>query len=152
MDEDRNQQRFRVIVLGQDADTIVNRTYTFAGERIPASRVDSAIRARVARGFTPIPLSAQARLRQTAPPYYMPYVSMGVYHGIRIGLDNTIWIGLRATSEGNPWLVLDSAGVPIGRVLLPRNVLLMEASRERIWASEENADGLRSIIRFVVAG
>jgi hypothetical protein len=77
---------------------------------------------------------------------------MGVYHGIRIGLDNTIWIGLRATSEGNPWLVLDSAGVPIGRVLLPRNVLLMEASRERIWASEENADGLRSIIRFVVAG
>jgi len=70
--------------------------------------------------------------------------------GIKFGMDGTIWIGLRATAEGNPWLVLDAAGVPIGHVLLPANVVLLQASRQRIWGSEQDSDGLRSVVSYSV--
>ncbi len=142
---ERRQQQFRVVVVGQRGDTVFNRTYAFAGERIPQSEVDAHMAARSRNNA--IPPSEVIELKKLTPPYYQPWATIGA---IKLGLDGTIWIGLRVTAEGNPWLVLDAAGAPIARVMLSANVVLLEASRQRIWGSEQDVDGLRSIVRYAV--
>jgi len=63
---ERNQQRFRVVVVGQRGDTVFNRTYGFAGERIPQSAVDAQMVARARNNA--IPASEVIELKKLTPP------------------------------------------------------------------------------------
>jgi hypothetical protein len=156
---DRAEARYRVVVLGQRGDTVFNRAFGFERVVIPQSEIERVLASR-ARGVQGLsgrimgpPPSVIAELRARIPRYYVPWFSMGVWQGIRIGRDGTVWIGLRGTGDGHPWIVLSAAGDPIGRVTLPQGVWLQEAEQGRIWASQENSDGLRSVVRYrITAG
>jgi hypothetical protein len=156
---DRAEARYRVVVLGQRGDTVFNRAFGFERVVIPQSEIERVLASR-ARGVQGLsgrimgpPPSVIAELRARIPRYYVPWFSMGVWQGIPIGRDGTVWIGLRGTGDGHPWIVLSAAGDPIGRVTLPQGVWLQEAEQGRIWASQENSDGLRSVVRYrITAG
>ena len=71
---------------------------------------------------------------------------------ITLGLDRTVWIGLRPTVEGRSYLVLNAAGDPVGTVVVPRSTRVRQARADRIWVTETDNDGLSSVVRYRVAG
>lgn len=81
----------------------------------------------------------------------MPAVYPGT-ESLLIGLDNTIWVGLRRTDAGQRFLVLNSKGDPVAAVDLPPRTRLMQASATRLYAVETDPDGLQSVIRYAVSG
>jgi len=57
------------------------------------------------------------------------------------------WLTHRALS-----LVLDEAGEPLGTVLLPANVAIVQSSRSHVWAVERDEYGLASVVRYRMSG
>jgi hypothetical protein len=81
----------------------------------------------------------------TAPASYPPLSR------IVLGRDQTTWLEVYSTEGDRQWLVLDARGEPVGRVAVPRGVRIQAASRESIWATDTDEDGLQHIMRFAIA-
>ena len=71
---------------------------------------------------------------------------------ITLGLDRTVWIGLRPTDEGRSYLVLNASGDPVGTVVVPQSTRVRQARADRIWVTETDNDGLSSVVRYRVVG
>jgi len=65
-----------------------------------------------------------------------------------VGNDHRVWIGLRPTSRGRPWLVLGDAGAPDGIVTLPANSTVRAADGEHLWAIEQDELDVESVVRY----
>jgi hypothetical protein len=69
-----------------------------------------------------------------------------------IGRDGSTWIRLRSEIEGESnYLVLDSLGVPVGRVALPEEMRIASADLANIWAITTDTLGVQGIVKFAVA-
>lgn len=143
---------FTVTVLGSRGDTIAGRTFPFSGVPIPRRAVDSALAAMIPRsgraseGPPDLPQRFQALARERMPALYTPVET------ILLGLDNTIWIGLRPTAEGREMLILNGRAQLIGTLMLPTTTRVRQATASQIWVTETDADGLSSVVRYRAHG
>lgn len=79
------------------------------------------------------------------PPVHAPVASLIV------GIDATVWIALRPTTSGQVALVFDGRGEPFMSVLVPLRSRIVQASADRVWMVETDADDLPSIVRYRVS-
>ena len=146
------RSHFTVRVFRANGDTVFSRRYEFQGVPIPSQAKDSALAAmlprggRVSEGPQDLPQRFQAIARDRMSNWYIPAET------ITLGLDQTIWIGMRATDAGRTLLVLNGRGDPIGSVLLPRTSRIRQASATHIWVTDTDSDGLTSVVRYRVEG
>ena len=141
---------YTVRVYTANGEALLSRSYPFTGVEIPSGTIDSAINAsmRRAQGNRPPDVTAELErgLRRLAPPVYSPI------SGMSFGRDGTIWITLRRTSDGIPTVVLNSRGDPIATVVAAPRIRFSEMSLSSIVATDTDADGLASVVRYRVSG
>ncbi|MEP6833725.1 MAG: hypothetical protein ABJB74_10030 [Gemmatimonas sp.] len=139
---------FTVSLFRSNGDVAFVRTFPFRGVPIPKAARDSEIAdyANGGEGGKAVSDRFQEQARQK-----MPLAYAGV-DDVLAGLDNTVWISLRATAEGRPVLVLNAKGDPIATVLVPKNSRLRQASATHVWMTEKDSDGLVSVVRYKVSG
>lgn len=144
---------FTVSAFRTTGDTLFVRTYPYVGVPIPQSAKDSALAAMLPRPGQPTEGPADLpQRRQAAARDRMPATYPGVEYLV-VGLDATVWVALRATSEGTPVLALDGdTGIPLARILLPRGERLRQAMRTRAWVTRTDEDGIASVVRYRIDG
>ncbi|HEX6316297.1 MAG TPA: hypothetical protein VFZ73_15615 [Gemmatimonadaceae bacterium] len=146
------RSHFTVTVFRATGDTVFSRRYEFRGVPISRSAKDSALAAmlprggRVSEGPQDLPQRFQAIARDRMSNWYIPVETL------TLGLDQTIWIGMRLTDAGRPYLILNGRGDPIGSVVLPRSSRVRQASATHIWVTETDDDGLTSVVRYRIEG
>ncbi|HEX9565069.1 MAG TPA: hypothetical protein VF981_13895 [Gemmatimonadaceae bacterium] len=149
---DRSDGTFTVTLFQTDGDTVFTRSYPFRGATIPRRVADSVVATLgPAPGHavnTPVDLArqVQAEARRRMSSWYIPVET------ILLGLDRTIWIGLRVTDEGRGYLILNDRGDPIGSLMVPASTRVRQASATRIWVTATDEDGLSSVVRYRVSG
>jgi hypothetical protein len=131
---------FRVVTINESGDTVFNRQYEAQLIAIPRGVRDSAL----ARRTRTVGITRTLNPDGIVPRSYAPF------EGIAVGSDGTVWVQLRATGEGVPWLVLDAAGTPVGEVMAPAAFRPMVVSRGMVWASVTDDVGLQSLVRYRV--
>jgi hypothetical protein len=142
------RSHFTVTVFRANGDTIFSRRYEFRGVPIPNHARDSALAAmlprggRVSEGPQDLPQRFQAIARERMSSWYIPVET------ITLGIDQTVWVGMRPSDAGREYLVLNGRGDPIGSLLLPRSSRLRQANATHIWVTETDNDGLTSVVRY----
>lgn len=135
---------YRVVLVRERGDTAFSRRFAFTPVAIPKRVADSVI--------------AQRTGGRAAPEFIAAYRSMKVpstfppLDRVVLGRDETTWIEHYTFSGDRQWTVLGGSGAPIGRLTLPRNIRVQQASRDVLWATETDEDGLQHIVRFRVTG
>jgi hypothetical protein len=132
---------YRVTVTRTTGDTAFDRLYTYRPVPVPKARFDSIIARRTARGS---PEQIAMWRGMSAPSSYPPLSR------VVLGRDQTTWLEEYTIEGDRRWLVLDARGEPIGRVTVPRSVQVLAASREAVWATDTDDDGLQHIVRFAI--
>ena len=136
---DRSSRTFRVSVFRASGDTAFHRSYAYRPIPLTKSDRDQAI-----ASAPPFPGAAEALEKARFPEHRAP-VSR-----ILAGRDETTWLELATASGDRTWNVLDAMGTLIGRVRLKRNVQATVVSRDLLWATETDDDGLQHIVRYRV--
>jgi hypothetical protein len=148
----RQDATFHVTLIAITGDTVFSRDYPYRGVPIPKRVADSVI---AATGPAPGHLinppadleeRVQAIARERLPRWYIAPESL------TLGLDQTIWIGIRPTAEGRGYLILNGRGDPIGSLMVPASTRIRQASATHIWVTETDDDGLSSVVRYRVLG
>jgi hypothetical protein len=148
----RQDATFHVTVIAITGDTVFSRDYPYRGIPIPRRAADSAV---AVTGPVPGHLinppadlkeRVQAIARERMPRWYIAPET------ITLGLDQTIWIGMRPTDEGRGYLILNGRGDPIGSLMVPASTRVRQASATHIWVTETDDDGLSSVVRHRVLG
>lgn len=85
-------------------------------------------------------------LRSSTPRFYPP-VSVAV-----TGLDGSLLLLGRWTPAGQSWLQLGTDGQPVGRLILPDNEVLMQATLGQAWVRRTDDVGLQSVVRYKLGG
>jgi hypothetical protein len=148
----RQDGTFSVRVFSASGDTLASRDYAFRGVPIPRRAADSALAAMIPRtgrpteGPSDLPQRFQAIARERMSQWYIPVQT------ITLGLDQTIWIGMRTTEEGRGYLILNGRGDPIGSLVVPTSTRIRQASATHIWVTETDDDRLSSVVRYRVLG
>lgn len=138
---------FRVSVYDEWGEPVFSRAYPFTGISIPEGVVDSVLEARAERTRnTELKRVYQTDMKHRVPPVYPPV------EAIVLGVDGRTRIGLYGGEEGEPWLVLDPQGEPLGQVTLPAGVRLWVADGDYIWGTERNDFDVESIVRYRLEG
>jgi hypothetical protein len=139
---------FTISSFRSNGDTMYVRTFPFRGVAVTRAERDSALKQfdKGGEGGTRV----SNRFREVASEK-MPSIHPGISH-IVLGLDNTLWVALRATATGVPLLALNKKGDPIASVLLPKGSRLRQASATQLWTTQRDDDGLVSVVRYKVAG
>lgn len=148
----RSEGTFTLTIIGITGDTLLSRTFPFRGEPIPRQAIDSALAAfipkdgRSREGPADLPQRFQQMARERMPPVYTPVES------IVLGLDRTVWVGLRPSAGRRGYLILNRAGDPIGTVSFSAGTRVRQASATHVWVTETDEDGLASVVRYRVVG
>ena len=149
-DQGRANPRYTVAAFGIRPETLFIRDYGYAGIEIPARAADSAISAMAAPGVRESgeapPTRFQDEARSRLPAFYSPV------DGMVLGLDGTVWVMTRPTGTTRGVVALDQKGNVLGTVLLPRSARLQQASLSFLWATDVDADGLASAVRYRLVG
>jgi hypothetical protein len=133
---------FHVLVADSAGRAIIDRSFPFEPERIPASVMDSAIAARAARADASSHADVERQLRDVAPDAYAEA------EHVVVGADNRIWIGMRRRAEGTPWMVLSPDGDPVGQIVLPPRIELRAADGQHVWCVERDELDVESVVRY----
>ena len=133
-------QEYRVALIRTSGDTVFAKTIAYRPQPIPRNVRDS-IASAAQRSSMPSRRATADRIPESYPPLSR----------IIAGRDNTTWLELFTPSGDRTWLMLDAQGTLAGRLTVPRNIDLKVASRETIWATETDDDGLQHIVRFRVS-
>jgi hypothetical protein len=134
-----------VAINGLRGDTVFSRHYSYRPVAVP-KRVADSMRA------------SRAELQQRLPPQ-MAGLNRNVavaesYPGVTrlaVGDDGTIWLEEHTLAPAaRRWRVLDQTGSVIGLLAVPRNVMLLVVSRDRVWATVTDDDDVQSVVRYGV--
>jgi len=127
---------YRVVVARSNGETMFARSFSYQPVAIPAAVKDSV----KARSSAPGPRAAAEKLPEFFPPLA----------ALLAGRDESTWIELFSVSGERTWQVLDGTGNLVAQLKVPRNVRIKVASRDAIWATETDDDGLQHIVRYRV--
>jgi len=145
---------FRVSIYDPFGSEIFSRAYPFQGVPIPEQAVDSAVQPQPLGSLPPgmtitrpkRPLGVERELKSRVPPFYPPVKEF------LFGTDRRIWMKLFRPDSLEEWLILDGAGDPQGRIVLPARTELQVANETHIWALESDELDVESIVRFRLLG
>ena len=136
----------RVVLLRTSGDTIYDRRYPFAAQRIPSSAADSAIAAGEARWRDlGLPEVAAAFRRRAYIPEVFPPVTT-----VALGTSGEVWIGTRHEPESDLYMILDPAGELIGHVKVPANAVIHAVSDGSFWTVEFDPLEIPSVVRYAI--
>jgi hypothetical protein len=109
---------------------------------MPAEIADSIVDAWASRRAEH---EAELRSRVTRPDRFPPFRSIELYS------DGLIW--LNEHNRPGTRLVIDTDSRDVFRVEIPKGLLILHATREHVWGTVNDADGLPIIIRYrIVSG
>ncbi len=148
-DQRKDPGTFSVAVRDAAGKLTYDRTFSFKRIPIPAAVADSAISATFPLTIAPPegPPNSQWRTlaRKRVP------ATLSLVERVVIGSDGRAWLTLRATNAGQEVAVLDERGTPSMIARLPKGTRIEQASATHIWATEQDADGLTSVVRYRIA-
>lgn len=133
-------QEYRVALIRTSGDTVFARTIAYRPQPIPRNVRDS-----IASAAQRSPMPSRRATAERIPEHYPPLSR------ILVGRDGTTWLELFTESGDRTWHMLDPQGNLAGRLIVPRNIEVKVASRDAIWATETDDDGLQHIVRFRVS-
>jgi hypothetical protein len=131
----RDSTTITVTMLNDRGDTMFVRRLEHAPVRVTQAQVDSAI-ARGGVSAERIGTVARGRGRLVVGqqiPATLPPVT-----AIVIGRDQSVWLALAETREGQPYVGWDSRGDPLGTFTAPRTMRLTVADRTTGWFVERS--------------
>jgi hypothetical protein len=141
-------------VIDNRGRELIDRSFPFAGIRIPDADIEAAIRAiGVRRPNSPanrpqlapdVARQMRTLVRAKIPPVRSPVRS------IVIGIDGRIWLQPRLEQEGLgiPWLVLDGQGRPEGRTRVPSGSKLQAATSVALWVVDSDSLDVESLVEY----
>lgn len=150
----------RLTMIRSDGDTTYSKAYLVPAIALPRNVADSAIAATVssmrdARGMRPsswtdgalrsAAAAWQERAEDHVPPFFPPVPQNSP---TVIGRDGSVWIPLRETAEGRPYLVLDAEGNAIGQPVFPASVRIAAADATVAWGVELDENDVPSLVRY----
>lgn len=132
---------FRVVAVGIAGDTLWAWHSTRPWVRFSRSERDSAVAA--AAETVPVPeiqqaMRSQLKAAEQAPPF----------DRLVVGVDGAVWLRCSGTSAVAVWELLNSEGIPMATVRLPRTFRLEAASRSEALGLTTDADGFDNIEIF----
>jgi hypothetical protein len=145
---------FGVTLVDHGGDTLWHRDLTYVPEPLPRERVDSAVRAGaeslhefMSRMDPGVALGdVERRYREaTYAPGYLPAVEYVV-----LASDGSVWLS-RTGATGDEmveWWVLDAAGEPAGRALLPVGLAVHSITGDAVWGVERDDLDVSYIVRY----
>lgn len=146
----RDDASLHVSKLTFSGDTVFSRTYRFEPTPVSSEEVDSLLDERASmmaeRGIFGV---TAARGREWAAlTLYQPEFKPGVV-GMVFGRDGSIWLSRGPDGTGqDDWVVLDSAGEPIGHLKLPTGLQIFVVDPPLLWASERDELDVPYVVRF----
>ena len=146
----RDEASLRVSKLTFLGDTVFSRIYRFEPVPVRSEEVDSVLDERASmmaeRGIFGV---TQARGREWAAlTLYQPAFRTGVTSMV-LGRDGSIWLSRGPDGAGqDDWVVLDSAGEPIGHLKLPTGLQIFVVDPPLLWASERDELDVPYVVRF----
>ncbi len=146
----RDDAILHVSKLTFSGDTVFSRTYRFEPTPVSSEEVDSLLDERgsmmAEQGIFGV---TAARGREWAAlTLYQPEFKPGVV-GMVFGRDGSIWLSLGPDGTGqDDWVVLDSAGEPIGHLKLPTGLQIFVVDPPLLWASERDELDVPYVVRF----
>ena len=135
--EQGTSQEYRVASIRSNGDPAFARSISYRPQPIPRNVRDSVS---VAALRSPMP--SRRATAERIPEFYPPLSR------ILAGRDATTWLELFSASGDRTWQMLDEKGSLSAKLTVPRNVEIKVASRDAIWATETDDDGLQHIVRF----
>lgn len=152
---------FRVTALEADGDTAFHAVLPYEPVPLPPARVDSVVRAR-AEGLHDFMTQREPGLaladlvrdlrEATYVPEHLPPIATMV-----MGRDGSIWLRRFEPVEGvegsmAEWWVLDGSGAPVGRVLTPPDLRLVDVTTEAVLGVETDDLEVQYIVRHPIRG
>ena len=140
---------FKATLVRPTGETIFSREYPYAGEPV-TERMRDSVYDRMAsrrRDGTSEDLELLRRIRESIPKVQAPFQSS------HVGADGTMWLIRARTTSSAPreLLAIGANGELAGTATFPRaGLTLRTGTRTQIWATETDADGFVSIVRFRV--
>jgi hypothetical protein len=144
----RSRATFRVSVLGSIRDTIWSNSYAFEPTPIAPFMVDSSVSAMAGglnREAFPDLAEAEGQIRQRLSlPDHLPPVSGGAFSD-----DGSLWLRREdIPGRDQRWTVLDSAGAPLARIMLPRTLRVEVVRSNMLWGVETDELGVPYVVRY----
>lgn len=138
--EEGKTQEYRVAAIRSSGEKIFDRTISYRPQPIPKNVRDSIVSA-----ASRSPMPSRRATAERIPGFYPPLLR------ILGGRDATTWLELFTASGDRTWHVLDAQGNVVGSLMVPRNLQVMAASRDALWGTETDDDGLQHIVRYRVS-
>lgn len=138
--------RAAVLVVGIRAtgDTAFVRRLMVTPQVITRTEADSIREGlvRVAEGARDVAMARAVVLKPIHPPL----------DWLVVGRNGDTWVGLRPIKGARRWIGLDSTGRDLGSVSLPAAVRLRYTNGTALYGTEEDDDGVESVVRYRVSG
>jgi hypothetical protein len=136
-------------------DTVFARDYRYTPVPVTPAEADSVLDFHVGRWADVGPFRgvAKGRLEEWAGRgFYRPAFQTPIVHMVPAG-DGGFWLESGPSRPGSTeWYYLDGDGTPLGKVELPENVQVLEATAETLWGVETDDLDVPYLVRYRVGG
>lgn len=141
---ERDDRMLSVVAVAASGDTVLRVRQPYRPRRVSAREADSAVMAATRSTRNPPAVTDQLRrlVRAAMPSTHPPVRS------VIVARDHRVWVRLSSGGATDTTMVFDATGRAMASVVLPSNVELVEADRDRVWALELDDDGLGSIVVY----
>lgn len=133
---------YQITLVDRRSKTHYARRYPFTAQPVPQRILDSA--AEATRGGRD-PVVKPSMMPRIPPPRIYPPVE-----GLVTGADGEVWVELRATPAGVPWVMLSPRGDVVGTLILPANITVKIIAPGMAWGTAKDADDVESVVRYRV--
>lgn len=133
---------YQVKLVDSEGETVFERAIAFTPIPVTSEATDSVLAA-IAKARGDLPPAIRDAMPTLEPDPTFPPVRRLV-----LGRDEGVWVEEETRLPGHHWRYLDPTGQPRFSVDLPASVTLMAADSAHIWGTDEDTDGLLSVVRY----
>lgn len=145
---DDRPKPFEVVMMKADASPHFARSYEYVPQELPPAVRDS-LRAALAKDLAlavPEGMARDAAREAVAAPTHYPPVSSVV-----VSRDSTIWLRLNGAGSSVNWLILDSRGDLLARVVAPADLKILFADADYAWGVVHDEMDVPYVVRSRIA-
>lgn len=145
---DDRPKPFEVVMTKPDGSSLFSRTYEYAPQELPTTSRDSLVEVLAKDLALALPVGrARAAAREAvAVPTHYPPVSSAV-----VGRDTTVWLRLNGTGRSVNWLILDSRGDIVARVVAPAELDILFTDSDHAWGVVHDEFDVPYVVRTMIA-